>query len=100
MYILIRDVVPDDLAPLIAAHASLACFREFEDNSEMQKWINGVFKKVICRVNDSEYTKAREATKYVELTESDLDDMIVCSAFCPREEYPKVFQFLKMWRTS
>ena len=40
MYILVKRNVPDKLVPVISAHASLACFRKFEQDEDMQKWIS------------------------------------------------------------
>lgn len=97
MYILIKRDAPDKLVPVIAAHASLACFRKFEQNGDMQSWINGIFTKVVCVVNEAEFTNAQKELNYIVLTESTLDKREVCIAFCPREEYSKMFKFLKMW---
>ncbi len=98
MYILIRDSVPDGFAPLIAAHASLACYKQFEADPDMQSWINGVFRKVICRVNDKEFETAKTFERRTILTESALDNDEVCIAFCPREDWPKPFRFYRMWK--
>ena len=97
MYILIKDEVPDKMAPVIAAHASLATYKRFEEDEDMKKWMGGVFKKVVCRVNAKEFERAREADKHLVLTESALDNKEVCLGFCPREEYPKAFRFFRMW---
>ncbi|MBT32415.1 MAG: hypothetical protein CMO01_22355 [Thalassobius sp.] len=97
MYILVKRNVPDKLVPVISAHASLACFRKFEQDEDMQKWINQVFKKVVCAVNDKEFENAKKEDKHILLTESALDNQEVCLAFCPREEYTKQFRFFKMW---
>ena len=98
MYILLKESVPDAFAPVIAAHASLACFRKFEHEPEMQTWINGIFRKVVCQVTDAEFEKARVEPKCLVLTESALDNVEVGLAFCPREEYPKRFQYFRKWR--
>jgi len=98
MYILIKDEVPDELAPVIAAHASLAAYRQFEKDVDMQTWVNGIFKKVVCRVNEKEFERAREADKQLTLKESVLDNQEVALAFCPRKVYPKAFRFFRMWR--
>jgi len=97
MYILIKQDVPDKLAPVIAAHASLACFRKFEHNANMQTWINGIFKKVVCVVSEKEFINAQKEPDNIVLTESSLDNQEVCVAFVPREEYPKMFKFFRMW---
>lgn len=97
MYIIIKDNIPDKLAPVIAAHASLACYKKFQENEDMIKWINGIFKKVVCLANEIEFDKLKNETDFVVITESSLDNKEVALAFCPREEYPKMFKFLKMW---
>jgi len=98
MYILIKDSVPDNFAPLISAHASLACFRKFENEPDMQTWINGIFKKVICRVSDSEFENSKKESNNLILTESAINNEEVAIVFCPREEYSKQFKFFKMWK--
>lgn len=97
MYIIVKDDTPDKLVPVIAAHASLACYKKFEADERMIKWINEVFKKVVCLATGTEFDKLKSETDFVVLTESSLDNREVCLAFCPREEYPKKFKFLKMW---
>ncbi len=97
MYIVVKDSVPDKLVPVITAHASLACYKKFEANAEMQQWINGIFKKVVCVVNDTEFNRLKDEDNVLLLTELSLDNAEVCLAFCPRENYHKKFKFLKMW---
>lgn len=100
MYILVRDDVPDNFVPVITAHASLACYKAYESEPTMQQWINGIFKKVVCKVNLKEFENAKNEAQHVVLTESALNDQEVCIAFCPREEYSKAFRFYKMWTPS
>ncbi|OIV40243.1 peptidyl-tRNA hydrolase [Flavobacterium johnsoniae] len=97
MYILVKEDVPDKLVPVITAHASLACFRKFEHNENMQKWINGIFKKVVCVVSEKEFRNAEKEPYNIVLTESSLENREVCLAFVPREEFPKMFKFFRMW---
>jgi len=97
MYIIIKNNIPDRLVPVITAHASLACYKKFENDENMIKWINGVFKKVVCVVDETEFEKFKEDDNFVLLTESALDNREVGVAFCPREVFPKKFKFLKMW---
>ncbi|WP_339924534.1 peptidyl-tRNA hydrolase [uncultured Cyclobacterium sp.] len=97
MYIVVKDNIPDKLIPVITAHASLACYKKFEENEQMKQWIGGVFKKVVCLVNEASFNNLKSETENILLTESSLGNKEVCLAFCPREEYPKKFKFLKMW---
>ena len=98
MYILIRDSVPEGFAMLAAAHASLAGYLQFQESQEIKEWLSGPFYKVICKVNDKEFRKAKEFEDCVVLTESALDNQEVAIAFKPRNEWPKPFKFYKLYR--
>jgi peptidyl-tRNA hydrolase len=100
MYILIKRDVPDKFVPVIAAHASLACYKKFENDPLMTEWIKGIFTKVVCVVNEKEFDNAKSEEKNVVLTESMLDNKEVALAFCPREVYSKQFKFFKIWGPS
>lgn len=65
MYIIIKKDVPPSFVPVISAHALLACFREYEDNEDMQTWINGIFMKVVCVASDLEFEKLKEIDKNI-----------------------------------
>ena len=99
MYILVLDDVPNDFVPVICAHSSLACFRKFEQDTDMQNWIENDFDKVVCKVNLKEFELAKQNhNKFVELTESRLNNKVVSVAFCPTPEYHKCFKFFRMWK--
>lgn len=70
MYIIVKDDIPDKLVPVIAAHASLACYKKFESNEDMIKWISGIFKKVVRTANETEFAKLKNEADFVLLTES------------------------------
>jgi len=97
MYIVLKSDIPDKLAPVIAAHASLACYRKYQNDDRMSIWIQGVFKKVVCVTDAQQFEQLKHETDYVSITESSLDHKEVCIAFCPREEFPRKFKFLEMW---
>lgn len=98
MYILIRDTTPTGFAALASAHASLACYLKFQEDPLVKEWVSGRFYKVICLVSDAEFDAAKEVEDNVVLTESALDNQEVAIAFKPRKEYPKAFQFYKLFR--
>jgi peptidyl-tRNA hydrolase len=98
MFILIRDSIPTGFALVAAAHASLACYLKFKDTPQVMQWLSGSFKKVVCRVTDQEFQKAKEFDDHVVLTESALDNREVAIAFKPREEWPKAFRFYRLYK--
>ena len=63
----------------------------------MITWKNETFYKVICKVNEKEFENARAVEDNVVITESALLGKEVAIAFCPREEYPKIFKYFRLW---
>ena len=98
MYILVRESVPSGFALLAAAHASLAMYLKFQDHDDVQEWLAGRFYKVICKVSDAEFEKAKEFEHHVVLSESALDGQEVAIGFKPRAEWPKAFRFYRLYR--
>lgn len=100
MYIVLREsLITPGLAALVSAHASLACYLKYKDHANIEAWLNpGPFFKVICIANDVEFEKVKAVEDNVVLTESRLEGQEVAVAFLPREEYPKMFKFLRMYK--
>ena len=98
MYILLKDSLPEGFSVLAAAHASLACYLKYQEDEDMQTWVSGTFYKVICKVNEKEFEKAKSFEDHVVLTESALDNQEVVIAFKPREDWPKAFKFYRLYR--
>lgn len=98
MYILVLESVPLGFAVLAAAHASLAAYLRFRDSQEVAEWLAGPFYKVVCKVSDEEFERAKSFDDNVVLTESGLGGQEVAIAFKPREEWPKAFKFFKLYR--
>lgn len=98
MYILIKDDVPEGFAILAAAHASLATYLKFKEDADMQTWVSGTFYKVVCKVNDKEFQKAKTFEDHVVLTESALDHNEVAIAFKPRAAWPKPFSYYTLYK--
>jgi peptidyl-tRNA hydrolase len=98
MYIAVKEDVPEGFAILASAHASLACYLKFQEDESVKEWLSGPFYKVVCKVNEKEFAKLKEMEDNVVLTESALEGKEVAIAFKPREEFPKMFRFLKLWR--
>ena len=98
MYILIKESVSIGHAIVAAAHASLKAYLEFEHEPEIEAWLSGPFYKVVCRVNDAEFERAKDAGEFVIVTESKLDDREIALAFKPRDEWPRSFQFFQLYR--
>jgi peptidyl-tRNA hydrolase len=98
MYILVRDDIPLGFAMVAVAHASLAGYLKYRDSPEVQAWLSGPFFKAVCKVNEKEFENARQVQDHVVLTESALGGREVAIAFRPRDEWPKMFRFLRLYR--
>ncbi|WP_222837747.1 peptidyl-tRNA hydrolase [Lysobacter capsici] len=100
MYILVRDDIPLGFAMVAVAHASLAGYLKFRDTPEVARWLDGPFFKAVCKVNATEFDNAKQVADHVVLTESALDGREVAIMFKPREEWPKMFKFLRLYREA
>jgi hypothetical protein len=98
MYILIRDSIGAGDAALGAAHAAVATYERFEDRWETRLWISGVFRKVVCRVDDAQFEKAKGLPDHVVITESALEGAEVAIGLMPRVEWPKWLRFVPLYR--
>ncbi|MEI2433384.1 hypothetical protein RDV84_01660 [Lysobacter yananisis] len=100
MYILVRDDVPLGFAMVAVAHASLAAYLKFRDAPETAQWLDGPFFKAVCKANAREFENAKAVEDHVVLTESALGGREVAIAFRPREEWPKMFKFLRLYKDA
>jgi peptidyl-tRNA hydrolase len=98
MYILIRESLDAGHAVVAAAHASLACYLKFQGAPEVEEWLRGPFRKVVCRVTDEELARAKAFPDHVVITESRLAGAEVAIAFKPRAEWDASFRFLRLYR--
>ena len=98
MYILVRDAVPLGHAMSAVAHASLACALQFDNHPDVKSWLAASFKKVVCRVSDADFERAKKVADHVLMTESALNGEETALAFRPRQEWPKAFKFFQLYR--
>lgn len=98
MYILVRDDIPLGFAMVAVAHASLAGYLKFRDSPEIEQWLSGPFFKAVCKVNAKEFENAKAVSDHVVLTESALGNREVALVFKPRDQWPKMFAFLRLYR--
>ncbi len=98
MYILVRDDIPLGFAMVAVAHASLAGYLKFQNEPETQKWLSGPFFKAVCKANAKEFENAKQVTDHLILTESALENREVAIVFKPRDEWPKMFKFLRLYK--
>lgn len=104
MYIAVLDEVPDHMVPVLVAHATLGAHLEFYrpagygGDPDYLVWLQQSFRKVVLKVNCKEFEQIRVIPDtYLGHENSVLDGSTSCAVVCPREEYPRVIQFAKMW---
>jgi hypothetical protein len=100
MYILIKESIPLGFTIIAAAHSSLAAYLAFENTLEVRKWLTGPFYKVVCRVSDEEFERAKGVSDHVIITESALENQEVAIAYKPRENWPKWFKYLSLLKPN
>ena len=101
MYLLIKDSVPDNLVPLICAHASLAAWLKYESTNSVRDWVNNSFRKVVCRVSEDEFNRAALFNGSHVTTASELENKQVCCVLVPMvEEYPPEVKKYELWKPT
>ena len=98
MYILVKDSIDLGFAIVAVAHASLAAYLKFKESAEVEEWLSGPFRKVVCRVSEEEFEAAKRESDCVVITESALSGAEVALAFKPRGEWPKSFKFFRLYK--
>ena len=98
MYILVKDSVSLGLAMIAVGHASAAACIKWHHDQEFADWAINSFKKVVCKVNDKEFENAKKTEKHIVLTESALHHQETAIIFFPRKEWPKPFNFYKLYK--
>jgi hypothetical protein len=104
LYIAVLDEVPDHMVPVLVAHAVLGAHIHFyRSNGESLTpnyniWLRESFKKCVLRVNRKEFTKISALDNvYLAHENTTLSGEKSCAVICPRDEYPNVIKFAKLW---
>lgn len=96
MYIVVRESLPSHKMVAVA-HGVLMAHRAFYTKKIWyDEWLDQSFRKVVCEANDSDFEIMKQFPDHVVVTESGLGGQEVALVFCPRQEWPKPFQFLRM----
>ncbi len=97
-YIAVLDEVPNHMVPVLVAHAVLSAHMHFKCNLEYQDWLENSFRKLVLKVNRKEFEKIKQLDNvYLAHENTVLNAEKSCIVVQPREEYPNVIKFAKMW---
>jgi hypothetical protein len=102
MYIAVLDTVPSHMVPVLVAHSVLGAHIHFMNDpindENYAKWLNESFRKVVVKVNQKEFDKISELELvYLGHENHTLGGSKSCAVLCPREEYPNVIKFSKLY---
>lgn len=101
VYIAVLDKVPVHMVPVLVAHAILGAHLVWKDTTVWLKWLNNSFKKCVLKVNTKEFNKIILADNvYLGHENTVLEGHPTCAVLLPREEYPNVIKFAKLWAPS
>jgi hypothetical protein len=98
LYIAILDQVPSHMVPVLVAHSMLGGHIAFSGNAKYDEWLYDSFRKVTLKVNQKEFDRIAEMELvYRGHENTTLEGKKSCLVVCPREEYPNVIKFAKLW---
>lgn len=100
VYIAVLDTVPNHMVPVLVAHSMLGAHLLFDrENLEYKDWLTNSFRKVVLKVNSKEFAKIYFLDSiYCGYENTVLDGKTSCLVLAPRNEYPNVIKFAKMWK--
>ncbi|CAB4134430.1 hypothetical protein UFOVP273_61 [uncultured Caudovirales phage] len=102
-YIAVLDEVPDHMVPVLVAHAVLGAHLHWFGQEDLgtnhyDDWVLNSFRKCVLRVNRKEFEKMRALPNVYEAHENTtLNGEKSCLVLCPRDEWPNVVKFAKLW---
>lgn len=109
LYIAVLEEVPDNMVPVLVAHSMLGAHLEWipvntgyhGDSISYYTWLKDSFKKVVLKVNKSEFTKISALRDvYLGHENSVLNGSKTCAVVYPTEIIPNVLKFAKMWKPT
>lgn len=100
LYIAVLDSVPNHMVPVLVAHSVLGAHLEFSNENEIyDEWLLNSFRKCVLKVNEREFAKILEMPDiFLGHENTTLNGTKSCAVIVPREEYPNVIKFAKMWQ--
>ena len=99
MYILLLDWIDVGHAVNTSAHAGAMLEAHWsKDDPIMKEWYDDSFRKVTCKVTQKEFEKSKEYEDWFVVTEMAFDKKEVAIVFKPRKEWPRFFNFLKLYK--
>lgn len=108
LYIAVLDEFPDQMVPVLTAHAVLAAHEKFMDKHygvhvypDYINWFENSFKKCVVRVNQKEFDKiAALSDVHIGYEKNTLDGKPSCIVVCPmpNDNLPNVLKFAKLWK--
>jgi hypothetical protein len=103
-YICILDWVDSGHAINSAAHAGTIIMLEWPNDPMVIEWTKNSIRKVTCKITPEQFGYLKQFEDHYIITElafrsiKDPAGKEVGIVFKPRDEWPKYFKYLKMWR--
>lgn len=97
LYVLVRESVPLGIAMVSVAHAPLCGYLKFQNDPDMQEWLQTSFRKVVCVVSDKVFESCKKMDRHFVITESKYGGQETAIVFCPRKEWPRKFHYFRMY---
>lgn len=99
MYVLVADWMDIGHVVNSCVHAgAMIDSRWDKSDPAMADWYANSFRKITCKVTAIEFEKAKTYADWFAVTESAFENKEVVLVFKPRDEYPKFFSFLKLYK--
>ena len=99
MYIVVKNTLTPAQVAIATAHASLACYLQYDGHLLMNRWRRHSFAKIVLGASPEQFAMIKHWSKRVIMTESTLDHEEVSIAFLPQIDEAR-FKDLKLWKST
>lgn len=80
-----------------AAHAGTIIKLRWPNDPDVVEWTKSSIRKVICEITHQQFECLKQFDDYEIITELAFDGKEIGLIFKPRKEWPKYFNYLKLW---
>lgn len=102
LYIAVRDIVPDNMVPVLVAHSMLSAHEFFSGDPVYDSWYELSYKKCVVSVNEKEWEKIKtlDCPKFYGHENTVDEGRKTCVIVQPvsDDNIPNVLKFAKLWK--
>ena len=98
LYVAILEQVPDNMVPVLVAHAVLGAHLKAVSNPQYLEWLDLSFKKCIVSVNEKEFNKLKPLAIHLAYESTVLEGKESCAVILSQSPPCNTLKFARLWK--